>query len=99
MLVLQDFAARSSSHPLMQGGGTAAPNSTPLHLAAARGDEAMVQLMLTHHMRRLHAEANCADLRALRNAAGRRPVDLVDERAAPMLYQVTAPAGQGSAGV
>ena len=49
----------------------------------------MVQLMLTHHMRRQHAEAKCADLRALRNAAGRRPADLVDERSAPMLYQVT----------
>ncbi len=57
----------------------------------------MVQLMLTHHMRRQDAEAKCADLRALRNAAGRRPVDLVDERAAPVLHQVTAPAGQGSA--
>ena len=59
----------------------------------------MVQLMLTHHMRRQHAEAKCADLRALRNAAGRRPADLVDERSAPMLYQVTAPAGHDRAGV
>lgn len=67
------------------------PNSTPLHIAAARGSTSMVRHMLHALANKMLRDANTVDVRQIRDVVEMRPVDIATSFGFPRITALLDP--------